>query len=94
MWYTAGMLEKEIEAYLRASVERAGGLCLKFTSSTAGVPDRVVTLGGETFFVELKAPGKKPRPLQVRMIEKLRSSGARVEIIDSKKGVDTLLALL
>jgi len=88
------MMEKEIERYLRQRVEKAGGLCLKFTSSSAGVPDRVVILGGETFFVELKAPGKKPRPLQARVIEGMVLKGARVEVIDSKKGVDILLSSL
>jgi len=87
-------MEKEIERYLRQRVEKAGGLCLKFTSSSAGVPDRVVILGGETFFVELKAPGKKPRPLQARVIEGMVLKGARVEVIDSKKGVDILLSSL
>lgn len=88
------MLEKEVERHLRTKVEQAGGMCLKFTSSTAGVPDRVVVLGDQTFFVELKAPGKKPRPLQLRVIEKMRERGAKVEVIDSKEGVDTLLSLL
>jgi len=88
------MLEREVERYLRTKVEKAGGLCLKFTSSTSGVPDRVVVLNRRTFFVELKAPGKTPRPLQLRVMGQMRERGARVEVIDSKESVDTLLASL
>lgn len=84
-------MEAEIERYLRRKVEGMGGLCLKFVSSVSGVPDRIIVYNSLTIFVELKAPGQKPRPLQIRMIEKLKKSGARVEVIDSKESVDNLI---
>lgn len=45
-----------------------GGLAPKFTSpGFDGVPDRLILLpGGKVAFIELKAPGKTLRPLQVR----------------------------
>lgn len=61
------MREKTIEQKFTAAVKNAGGLALKFTSpGFDGVPDRLALLpGGRMAFVEVKAPGKKPRPLQL-----------------------------
>ena len=60
------MREKKIEQSLVRAVRAAGGLCPKWVSpGLDGVPDRIVLLpGGRIAFAELKAPGKKPRPLQ------------------------------
>lgn len=41
----------------------------------------------KSFFVELKAPGQKPRAEQLRIHEKLRKLGAKVYVIDSKERV-------
>jgi hypothetical protein len=45
-----------------------------------------------TVFVELKAPGIKPEPHQLREHERMREMGQRVEVIDSIEGVERLLA--
>jgi hypothetical protein len=45
-----------------------------------------------TVWVELKAPGAKPRPSQVREHERMRAMGQRVEVIDSLEGVEGLLS--
>ena len=50
--------------------------------------------GGVVFFVELKALGQKPRPIQVKRHEQLRLLGFRVEVIDSKNGVDEMIQAL
>ena len=43
------------EKYLKTLVEEKGGVCLKFTSSTSGVPDRLVLLpAGIVGFCEVK----------------------------------------
>lgn len=81
------MREKKVEEHLINRVERAGGLCWKFTSpGTSGVPDRICLLpGGLVFFVECKAPGKTPRPLQLvcrRMIEARDCNWACVSSIE------------
>lgn len=59
------MQEKEIEQYLRKMVMKTGGMALKFVSpGIAGMPDRLILYpSGKLYFVELKAPGKEPRPL-------------------------------
>lgn len=87
------MRERDIERYLCKCVKELDGLCWKFTSpSMTGVPDRVVVLNGEVWFVELKAPGKKPTALQERRMAQLREAGANVTWIDSKAEVDFFLA--
>ena len=43
-------------------------------------------------WVELKAPGQRPRPSQVREHERMRAMGQRVVVIDSIEGVEGLLA--
>jgi hypothetical protein len=84
------MLEKDIENALRKRVELLGGLCEKFVSpGRRSVPDRIVTLpGGSIVFVELKAPGKKPTPLQERDHETRRRLGCRVLVIDSMEAAN------
>ena len=84
------MLEKVIEAYLVKRVKDKGGIAYKFTSpQRRSVPDRLVLMpGGKMLFVELKATGAKPPPLQLREHERLRALGFLVLVIDSKDAID------
>lgn len=78
------MLEKKIEESLTKAVKQKGGLCEKWISGTAGWPDRIVLLpDGKVAFVEVKAPGKVPRKLQLRRHKKLRTLGFKVYVLDS-----------
>ena len=84
--------EKDIERRLKREVEKKGGVCWKFISSMSGVPDRLCLFPfGKLVFVELKRHGAKPRPLQIRQIEKIRKLGFRVEVIDSEQGIQELI---
>ena len=87
------MREKQIEQKLVKAVKAKGGLCLKFVSpSFDGMPDRLILLpDGKIAFAELKAPGKKPRPLQIARHKTLMSLGFRVFIIDSTEQIKTIL---
>lgn len=78
------MREKTIEQKFREAVKNAGGLALKFTSpGWDGMPDRLALLpGGRMAFVEVKAPGKKPCPLQLARHRTLRQLGFRVYVLD------------
>ena len=77
------MREKTIEDGLTKAVRMRGGLCEKWISGTAGWPDRIILLpDGKIAFVEVKAPGKEPRPLQRRRHQKLRSLGFPVYVLD------------
>lgn len=87
------MKESYIERVLKKKVEQAGGKALKFVSpGWAGAPDRLVLLpGGRLIFVELKAPGRKPRPLQLKRHEELRALGFDVVVIDTPEKVADLV---
>ncbi|MCH3972854.1 MAG: VRR-NUC domain-containing protein [Oscillospiraceae bacterium] len=87
------MNEKQIENKLTLAVKKAGGIAPKFVSpGFAGMPDRIVLLpDGLIAFVELKAPGKKPRPLQLARHRLLRSLGFKVYVIDSVKQIGEML---
>ena len=87
------MREKQIEAKLVLMVKRAGGIAPKFVSpGFDGMPDRLVLLpDGLIAFVELKPPGKKPRPLQLARHQLLQSLGFRVYVIDSEEQIGGML---
>ena len=76
--------EKQIEQALVRAVKNMGGIAPKFVSpGFDGMPDRIVLLPhGLMAFVEVKAPGKKPRPLQVSRHGLLRRLGFRVYVLD------------
>lgn len=83
------MFEKDLERKLVRSVEKNGGKALKLNSGIRGMPDRLILLpGGVIMFVELKVPGKKPRPLQEKRLKDLNRLGFYTEIIDSEKRLD------
>ena len=83
------MLEKEIEQALVCAVKNIGGWCLKLSCpGMDGVPDRLVLLPkGRCAFVELKAPGKKPRPLQIKRMRQLTALGFSCFVIDGKEQI-------
>lgn len=85
--------ERDIEQYLKRQVEKIGGLAYKFSSpGNRAVPDRVCLFkGGETIFIECKAPGKKPTPLQRQVIRKIRLLDHDVIVIDSKEMVNKFI---
>ena len=87
------MREKDIEQALTAKVKAMGGIAPKFTSpGFDGMPDRLVLLpGGRMGFVELKAPGKKPRALQEARHRLLRRLGFKVYVIDEINQIDSVL---
>ena len=89
------MRESEIEKKVSDYAKAKGWLVYKFVSPTQrGVPDRIFIGGGEIFFVEFKAPGKKPTKLQDKIFSKIRAELFEVYIIDNieqgKKLIDKL----
>lgn len=87
--------ESEIEAYLVKSVKDKKGICMKWTSpGNAGVPDRIVIFpGGDVYFVELKAEGKRENlsPLQRIFLNKLKKLNCNARVIASFKEVDKFI---
>ena len=87
------MREKYIENELVKTVRAAGGICPKLISpGTDGMPDRMVLLpGGKIGFVEVKTPGKRPRPLQMRRHRILRSLGFKVFVLDDVEQIGGII---
>ena len=85
--------ESRIERRLAVSVKKMGGMAVKFTSpGLDGVPDRIVLLPGRKIaFVELKAPGKKPRPLQEKRMRQLKDLGFPVYVVDGVEQIGGVL---
>ena len=87
------MKESSIERRIVIEAKKRGGLAAKFVSpGLDGVPDRIALLpGGKMAFVELKAPGKKLRPLQALRKEQLEGLGFRVYVVDGLEQIGVIL---
>ena len=87
------MRENSIEHKLTLMVKKRGGICPKFVSpGFDGMPDRIVLLPNCHFaFVEVKAPGKNPRPLQLSRHRLLRKLGFKVYVLDNLKQIGDIL---
>ncbi|MCX7771492.1 MAG: VRR-NUC domain-containing protein [Clostridia bacterium] len=87
------MREKLIEQKLVRAVKAAGGIAVKLVSpGYDGMPDRLVLFpGGKMAFVEVKAMGCKPRPLQIRRHELLRTLGFLVFVLDDERLIGGIL---
>lgn len=87
------MREKTTEQKLVKAIKNIGGVAPKFVSpGFDGMPDRIVLLpGGRIAFVEVKAPGCKPRPLQVSRHEMLRKLGFKVYVLDDERQIGGII---
>jgi hypothetical protein len=87
------MLEKEIELQLLKAVKKKGGRAVKFISpGFDGMPDRLVLLpDGRCGFVEVKAPDKKMRALQLVRHEMLRALGFKAYVLDAKEQIEEII---
>ena len=87
------MREKTVEQKLVAAARQRNGIAIKFVSPAFdGMPDRLVLLpGGHIAFVEVKAPGKKPRPLQESRHRLLRRLGFKVYVLDNPRDIAWIL---
>ena len=88
------MRESFIEEKLTKAVKQNGGVCWKFTSpGTAGVPDRIILMPkGHIAFVEVKAPGEKPRSLQLSRHSLLRRLGFKVYVLDTLEDIEKIIS--
>ena len=87
------MRERTLELKLVKETRKRGGVALKFVSpGYAGMPDLLVLLPHQVMgFVEVKAPGQKPRPLQVNRHAMLREMGFPVFVLDDPEEIPTIL---
>ena len=87
------MREKETEKKLTQAVKNMGGIAVKFVSpGFDGMPDRLALLpDGKCGFVEVKAPGRRPRPLQMARHRLLRALGFKVYVLDDPARIGEIL---
>ena len=79
------MLEKHVEKALVHEAQKHNVLCWKFVSpSTAGVADRIL-IGptGDMGFIEVKRPGGKRTPLQLRFAEMVTRRGIFYQCVEN-----------
>jgi hypothetical protein len=82
--------EGKVKAYLRDRIRALGGE-IRFAKwiGRSHCPDCFVMLTDyPVTLVETKAPGKRPRPGQVREIERLRKFGVRVLVLPTIEDID------
>ena len=87
------MRERQIENELVKYVKAAGGMCPKFVApGFDGMPDRIVLMPeGHIGFVEVKAPGQKPRPLQLKRHAQMRALGYQEIVLDGMDQVPEII---
>lgn len=87
------MRERDIEHKLVNAIKAAGGICPKWVApGFDGVPDRIVLMpGAKIAFVEVKASGEKPRPLQLSRHELLRRLGFKVFVLDNVEKIGGMI---
>ena len=85
--------EKSIEQKLVRATKGRGGICPKLVSpGFDGMPDRLVLLPhGRMGFVDVKAPGGKPRPIQESRHRLLRRLGFKVYVLDGAEDIPRIL---
>lgn len=87
------MREKQLEQRLVSAVKNMGGIAPKFVCpGYDGMPDRLVLMpNGKLAFVEVKAQGCKPRPLQMARHGLLRRLGFKVYVLDDERQIKQII---
>ena len=84
--------EAKIEAAVCRYAKTLGILSYKFTSpARRSVPDRIFLYRGHVFFIEFKAPGKKPTGGQEREMRRIMDQDVRCFVCDDIEGGKFLL---
>ena len=75
--------EGKVVARIKEVVRMAGGEVRKCEwVGHVGAPDLFIMIPGIHIWVEVKAPGKTPKPRQLREHEKMEKSGCIVYVVD------------
>lgn len=78
--------EQELESRIQARIIKRytdeGWLVVKMgLCNMNGIPDLLCLKDGKSLFIEVKRPGKKPRPIQEYRIKQLRERGFDVLVL-------------
>lgn len=83
-----GARENKVEKYLDEEIKRLGGLTRKWVSpGRAGVPDRIVIVRGNVWFVEVKTEDGELETVQEREHKRLEAVGAEVRTVYGHRDV-------
>lgn len=75
-------LESVVQSRIVKRYEAQGWFMVKLVlTSKPGIPDLLCLKDGKAVFIEVKRPGKKPRPLQDYRINELRGMGFEVQVL-------------
>lgn len=75
-------LESVVQSRIVKRYEAQGWFVVKLVlTSKPGIPDLLCLKDGKAVFIEVKRPGKKPRPLQDYRINELRGMGFEVQVL-------------
>jgi hypothetical protein len=72
-------------------VKKSKGLSYKWISSVTGVPDRIVFINQQVYFVELKTATGKLSPRQEIVFDQLGEAGFPVHVLHSKEDVEDFI---
>lgn len=86
------VLEAKIERYLLDQVKKHNGHAFKWSSpANRGVPDRIVFINGQIWFIELKSETGKSSPMQVIVSGIIKLYTLNYLVISSKDNVDLFI---
>lgn len=90
------MLESKIRTVIKKHIEQKyGGVCFVHHGSPyseRGVADLICCIDGKFVAVEVKQPGKKPRPDQEAWLKRYVNKGARCCVASTTQDVDNMLS--
>lgn len=79
--------ESRIVKAVMDECRKQGWWCMKLHGgafSLAGMPDVMAIKDGRVVFLEVKQPGKRPTPVQVRRMEELEGHGCPCAVVTSR----------
>ena len=87
-------LEKKLEKRCTDVAKANGWWSRKFSSpANRGVPDRVFLKDGDVVWIEFKAPGNTPTPLQDHELALIKKHGGNATWVDNVDDFKQILAI-
>lgn len=90
-----GVRENKVERHLDSEIMKLGGITRKWVSpGVKGVPDRIVIVSGNVWFVEVKTVDGHLSSWQEREIKRLVSHGVVALAVYGVDGVDEFIEMV
>lgn len=84
--------ESKIQRRIIKKLESDGWLVVKLSlTNKNGIPDLLCLKSSRYIWIEVKAPGEKPRKLQEFRHQQLRDHGAEVHVVDSVDWIECFI---